>query len=135
MIASTLLYLIAACVLNRVPYAERKLDHSEKFGEGESVQICAQIMKDTGAHIEISSSKDQSLTFLVSGKQNDVLDARRKILGHFQTQVSSSSMCYRFWQMLVFIFKSKTLLMLKFCDTAKHDCFLKTKTSPTRIIQ
>lgn len=73
--------------MNRVPYAERKLDHSEKFGEGESVQICAQIMKDTGAHIEISSSKDQSLTFLVSGKQNDVLDARRKILGHFQTQV------------------------------------------------
>lgn len=74
-------------ITNRVPYAERKLDHSEKFGEGESVQICAQIMKDTGAHIEISSSKDQSLTFLVSGKQNDVLDARRRILGHFQTQV------------------------------------------------
>lgn len=45
-------------------------------------------MKDTGAHIEISSSKDQSLTFLVTGKQNEVLEARRKILTHFQTQVS-----------------------------------------------
>lgn len=44
-------------------------------------------MKDTGAHIEISSGKDQSLTFLVSGKQNEVLEARRKILTHFQTQV------------------------------------------------
>jgi hypothetical protein len=45
------------------------------------------IMKETGAHIEISSSKDMSLTFLVTGKQNAVLDARRKILTHFQTQV------------------------------------------------
>lgn len=45
-------------------------------------------MKDTGAHIEISQGKDQSLTFLISGKQNDVLEARRKILVHFQTQVS-----------------------------------------------
>jgi hypothetical protein len=44
-------------------------------------------MKETGAHIEISSSKDMSLTFLVTGKQNAVLEARRKILTHFQTQV------------------------------------------------
>ncbi|GJQ75567.1 hypothetical protein Trydic_g17648 [Trypoxylus dichotomus] len=72
----------------RVPYEERKLDHSEKFGEGESLQTCATIMKDTGARIEISSSKDQSLTFLVTGKQNEVLEARRKILTHFQTQAS-----------------------------------------------
>lgn len=72
----------------RVPYEERKLDHSEKFGEGESMQTCLQIMKETGAHIEISSSKDQSLTFLVTGKHNEVLEARRKILIHFQTQAS-----------------------------------------------
>jgi hypothetical protein len=44
-------------------------------------------MKETEAHIEISSSKDMSLTFLVTGKQNAVLEARRKILTHFQTQV------------------------------------------------
>lgn len=72
----------------RVPFEERKLDHSEKFGEGESMSTCLNIMKDTGAHIEISSSKDQSLTFLVTGKQNEVLEARRKILIHFQTQAS-----------------------------------------------
>jgi len=72
----------------RVPFEERKLDHSEKFGEGESMTTCSNIMKDTGAHIEISSSKDQSLTFLVTGKQNEVLEARRKILTHFQTQAS-----------------------------------------------
>lgn len=74
----------------RVPFEERKFDHSDKFGEGESVRTCSMIMKETEAHIEISSSKDMSLTFLVTGKQNAVLDARRKILTHFQTQASMS---------------------------------------------
>ncbi|CAG2054986.1 unnamed protein product, partial [Timema podura] len=60
----------------RVPFEERKFDHSDKFGEGESLRTCLHIMKETGAHIEISSSKDQSLTFLVTGKQSAVLDAR-----------------------------------------------------------
>ncbi|KAK9882657.1 hypothetical protein WA026_022524 [Henosepilachna vigintioctopunctata] len=72
----------------RVPFEERKQDHSQKFGEGESIQTCGNIMKESGAHIEISHGKDQSLTFLVTGKQNDVLEARRKILVHFQTQAS-----------------------------------------------
>lgn len=74
----------------RVPYEERKIDGGSKFGEGESVQTCGLIMKETGAHIEISHAKDQSLTFLVSGKQNEVLEARRKILTHFQTQAHKS---------------------------------------------
>lgn len=52
-------------------------------------------MKETGAHIEISQGKDQSLTFLISGKQNDVLEARRKILVHFQTQVSFIILCFK----------------------------------------
>lgn len=71
----------------RVPYEERRID-SDKFGEGESIRTCQTIMKDSGAHIEISSAKDKSLTFLVSGKPNDVLEARRKILVHYQTQAS-----------------------------------------------
>lgn len=70
-----------------VPYEERKMD-SEKFGDGESLRTCQYIMKDTGAHIEISSGKDKSLTFLVTGKSNEVMEARRKILIHFQTQAS-----------------------------------------------
>lgn len=73
---------------SRVPFEERKLDGSQKFGEGESIQTCGTIMKETGAHIEISHAKDQSLTFLVTGKQNEVLEARRKILIHFQTQAN-----------------------------------------------
>lgn len=70
-----------------VPYEERKID-SDKFGEGESMRTCHSIMKDTGAHIEISSGKDKSLTFLVTGRTGEVLDARRKILIHYQTQAS-----------------------------------------------
>lgn len=73
----------------RVPYEERKLD-SDKFGEGESIRTCQSIMKDTGAHIEISNGKDRSLTFLVSGRASDVADARRKILTHCQTQASKT---------------------------------------------
>ncbi|XP_033222679.1 vigilin [Belonocnema kinseyi] len=70
----------------RVPVEERKFDHSDKFGEGESVRTCQLITKESGAHIEIASSKDQSLTFLVTGKQSQVLEARRRILTTFQTQ-------------------------------------------------
>lgn len=70
-----------------IPYEERKID-SEKFGEGESMRTCQSIMKETGAHIEISSGKDKSLTFLVTGRTSEVLDARRKILIHYQTQAS-----------------------------------------------
>lgn len=51
------------------------------------MRTCSAIMKETGALIEISSSKDQSLTFLVTGKQDSVMDARRRILSTFQTQV------------------------------------------------
>lgn len=72
-----------------VPYGERKFDN-EKFGEGESVRTCQSIMKETGAHIEISSGKDQSLTFLVTGKPSEVLEARRLILVRFQTQASKT---------------------------------------------
>ncbi|CAO1311381.1 unnamed protein product [Diamesa hyperborea] len=70
-----------------VPSAERKFE-SDKFGEGESLRSCQAIMKETGAHIEISSGKDNSLTFLVTGKANEVFEARRKVFIHFQTQAS-----------------------------------------------
>lgn len=67
---------------------ERKSTDSEKFGEGESKRICQQISKETGAQIEISSGKNQSLSFLIKGKQAEVLDARRKILMYFSAQAS-----------------------------------------------
>lgn len=70
-----------------IPFSERKQDHADKFGEGESVKTCQMIMRETGAHIEISGSRDQSLTFVVTGKKSAVLDARQRILSSFQTQV------------------------------------------------
>ncbi|KAL0134248.1 hypothetical protein PUN28_001207 [Cardiocondyla obscurior] len=72
----------------RVPGEERKFDHSDKFGERESIRTCKTIMKETNTIIEIASSKDQSLTFLITGKQNQVQEAKRRILTTFQTQAS-----------------------------------------------
>ncbi|XP_017756079.1 PREDICTED: vigilin isoform X1 [Eufriesea mexicana] len=72
----------------RVPGEERKFDHSDKFGERESIRTCKTIMTETNTIIEIATSKDQSLTFLITGKQNQVLEAKRRILTTFQTQAS-----------------------------------------------
>jgi hypothetical protein len=56
----------------------------------DAMRNCAEISKETGAHIEMSnSSRDQSLTFLVTGKQSAVLEAKRAILAAFQTQASA----------------------------------------------
>lgn len=74
-----------------VPVEERKFRdmNSQRFGEqGEQAKICADIMQKTSAHIEISSSKDQSLTILVTGKEEAVLKARRLIVKELQTQAS-----------------------------------------------
>lgn len=61
---------------------------NEQFGgQGEQAKICAEIMERTGAHIEISSAKDQSLAILVTGKQHAVMEARRQIINSLQTQV------------------------------------------------
>lgn len=68
-----------------MPSKERKFD-SERFGEGESLRQCQHIMKDTGAQIEISSAKDNTLAFMVTGKPSEVAEARRKIQMHFQQQ-------------------------------------------------
>lgn len=69
-----------------VPAEELNSERNNKFGGGESMRTCQSIMKETHAHIEISESKNQSLTFLLTGKQNEVLEARRRILSTFQTQ-------------------------------------------------
>lgn len=54
-----------------IPFEERSdRGHGERFGEMDAGRACADIQKSTGAHIEMSSSsRDQSLTFLVTGKQ------------------------------------------------------------------
>merc|ERR1719348_1415909 len=44
----------------------------------------------TGAKIEMSSSKDRSLTFLITGKPDTVMKAKREVLQGFQTQGSAT---------------------------------------------
>ncbi|CAG0913810.1 unnamed protein product [Notodromas monacha] len=74
-----------------VPYEERRRD-GEQFGSPIDIptSVCQQIQQATGAHIEISNAKDKSLTFLVTGKYSDVLDARRRIQNSFQMQLSQT---------------------------------------------
>ncbi|XP_075236995.1 satellite-binding protein 1 Dp1 [Lycorma delicatula] len=74
----------------KVKAEERKYDENNSFGERESVRTCVNITKDTKAIIEMSILKDQSLTFLVTGRPENVSEARRKILTHFQTQANKS---------------------------------------------
>ncbi|XP_066586209.1 vigilin [Prorops nasuta] len=71
-----------------IPGEERKFDHSDKFGERESLKACQAIMKETDTIIEMASSKNQSLAFLLTGKPHQVLQAKRRILSTFQTQAS-----------------------------------------------
>lgn len=74
----------------RVPVEERRFkEFNDQFGgQGEQTKICADIMQRTGAHIEISSAKDQSLTILVTGKNDAVMKARREIVNSLQTQAN-----------------------------------------------
>jgi len=74
-----------------VPQEERaKIDGNNQFGESASSSICTDITKKTGAHIEISSAKDHSLTFLVTGKRDAVTKARKMVLEKFQAQSRST---------------------------------------------
>lgn len=78
--------------LFHVPEEERRFrDVSDKNfgdqGDGLQAKICTDIMHRTGARIEISSSKDLSLTILITGKNEAVIRARRAVVNELQTQV------------------------------------------------
>lgn len=49
---------------------------------------CKQIAGQTGTTIELSESKDRSLTILITGKRSNVEEARTKLLRELQTQSS-----------------------------------------------
>lgn len=72
-----------------VPSEERRFREtsSQRFGElGEQAKICADIMRDTQTTIEVSSSRDHSLTVLVTGRERNVANARTQVLRALQTQ-------------------------------------------------
>merc|ERR1719494_573428 len=62
----------------------------EGFGVGDANKKLTGIESTSGCKIEMSSSKDRSLTFLITGKQADVLKAKRMILVDFQTQANAT---------------------------------------------
>jgi len=72
-----------------IPIEERR--GTGGFGADDSYKKLKTVMEKSGAKIEMSTgSKDQSLTFLITGKQESVLKARRDLLAQFQTKASST---------------------------------------------
>jgi len=72
-----------------VPYEEKRYKNFSSFGNGELDKQNAAIrdvMSKTGATIEVSTAKDQSLTILVTGKRENVAQAKRLVLNALQTQ-------------------------------------------------
>ena len=73
-----------------VPVEERRYGYNEpSFGvESRQSEIIRETIERTGCDIEISQTKDHSLTIMVSGKPSKVLTARKEVLSKLQTQVS-----------------------------------------------
>jgi len=73
-----------------IPAEERKGLSIDGFGGGEAHKKLDAIMNNTSTKIEMSSSKDKSLTFLLTGKPDAVLKAKREVLVAFQTQANAT---------------------------------------------
>ena len=78
-----------------VPVEERRYNVDDRsFGDVTS-SIVRDITERTKCDVEISQSKDHSLTIMVTGKQTAVLGARKEILGKLQTQVCIPHRCIK----------------------------------------
>lgn len=74
-----------------VPLEQRRFkdDDENAFGdEGKQAEICKEIMAKTGVSIEMSLAKDQTLTVIVHGKEDQVKKARREVMTQLQTQAT-----------------------------------------------
>lgn len=81
----TNLILSISCQVFHIPIEERR--GTGGFGADDSYKKLKTVMEKSGAKIEMSTgSKDQSLTFLITGKQESVLKARRDLLAQFQVR-------------------------------------------------
>ena len=79
--------LNTGCQVFHIPAEERK--GLEGFGSDSNKKLTS-IETSTGARIEMSSSKDKSLTFLITGKPDTVMKAKREVLQGFQQQGSAN---------------------------------------------
>lgn len=88
----SILYVLAlfcSTQVFHVPVEERRFNIDEPAFGNESRQsdIIRDIIERTGCDVEISQTKDHSLTIMVTGKPTCVLAARKAILSKLQTQV------------------------------------------------
>ncbi|XP_066928162.1 vigilin-like [Clytia hemisphaerica] len=74
----------------KIPFEERRFKNLTPFvGDVDKQnQIILDVMQKTGATIEVSVTKDQCLTIMVSGKREAARDARARITAGLQTQAS-----------------------------------------------
>jgi len=74
----------------KIPYEERRFKNLTPYvGDAErQTQVIMDVMQKTGATIEVSVTKDQCLTIMVSGKRDATREARARITAGLQTQAS-----------------------------------------------
>jgi len=74
----------------KIPYEERKYKNlTAHFGDSEQQsKVILDVMQKTGATIEVSVTKDQCLTIVVSGKREQTMNARARVTAGLQTQAS-----------------------------------------------
>ena len=72
-----------------MPLEERRFKELNKpfGGETRQTQIVKEVMQKTGCNIEVCQAKDMSLSIMVTGRPEAVLQARKLILNQLQTQV------------------------------------------------
>lgn len=73
----------------RVPYEERRYKTSDPAfgGENQQAAVVRDIMVNTGCKIEMSQSKDLSLTIMVTGRPTAVKEAQKMIMTELHTKV------------------------------------------------
>lgn len=74
----------------KIPYEERKYKNlSPIVGDAErQTELILGVMQKTGTKIEVSVTKDQGLTIMISGKRDATSQARRLVIAGLQTQAS-----------------------------------------------
>ena len=104
-----------------IPIEERR--GTGGFGADDSHKKLKTVMEKSGAKIEMSTgSKDQSLTFLITGKQESVLKARRDLLAQFQVR--------RLFTGLVFIDRESQSVQIKTVRIIINFIYLRRKLAP-----
>ncbi|XP_015787332.1 vigilin [Tetranychus urticae] len=69
---------------------ERRFKDNNVFRERDQHKICIEIMQETSTRIEMSNSKDGKLTFLISGREDAVALAKKKIAEALQSRGEKS---------------------------------------------